>query len=374
MSKHNKIKEEEPPIICEICGTSSPAGTIVCTCGGSLGKEEQEIFSETEIEELELPEEEELETEPEIQESESIPEAEYEVESELGEVDEEVEDEEPSPLKIKITMLLIGITFATFGILGIIMLRTGIAQEMLGYSPSPGIGPAESMAQIGSMIPLVIGMVLIGFWGIRNDPIYKQLEKLKGKGPIIQPEDEEEGEEVDEEELPEEFIDTVEEVVEEELPEPEEIITPEQEIDELEDLRVEEPLPVKKAEKIQPPKGPEITPASVKNQIADEIRRVERCEKMLNAVIVLPDDKHKLKELIASGASLEKFTEEVKLAVARRKKKEEEKDVTAEEKASILEDELVAELVDLEDELLDNKKDKDLEDQILREIDELENL
>jgi hypothetical protein len=59
--------------------------------------------------------------------------------------------------------------------------------------------------------------------------------------------------------------------------------------------------------------------------------------------------------------------------VARRKKREQEKDVTAEEKASILEDELVSELAELEDELVD-KDGKDLEDQILREIDELENL
>jgi hypothetical protein len=371
MSKHNKKKEEEPSIICEICGTNSPAGTIICSCGGSLGKEEPEIFSETEIEELELPDEVLDEEEPEIQVSKSITDDEDEIdEEEAGSEGAEDDDraEEATPLKIKMTMLLIGITFAALGILGIIMLRTGIAQEMLGYSnPSPGIGPAESMAQIVSMIPLVIGMMLIGFWGIRNDPIYRQLEKLKGKSPIIQPEDEEEDEEEEDEEIPEDFIDAVEEIE----PESEEIVELDQE---LEDLEVEEPLPEKKVQEILPPKGPEITPASVKNQIADEIRRVERCEKMLSAIIVLPDDKQKLKNLIATGISLEKFTEEVKLAVARRKKKEEEKAVTAEEKASILEDELVAELVDLEDELQDDKKDKDLEDQILREIDELENL
>jgi hypothetical protein len=366
MSKHNKKKEEEPSIICEICGTNSPAGTIICSCGGSLGKEEPEIFSEAEIEELELPEEALNEEEPEIPEPEPMVDDEEEVDSE--EVEDDDQAEEATPLKIKMTMLLIGITFAALGILGIIMLRTGIAQEMLGYSnPSPGIGPAESMAQIVSMIPLVIGMMLIGFWGIRNDPIYRQLEKLKGKSPIIQPEDEEEDEEEEDEEIPEDFIDAVEEIE----PESEEIVELDQE---LEDLEVEEPLPEKKVQEILPPKGPEITPASVKNQIADEIRRVERCEKMLSAIIVLPDDKQKLKNLIATGISLEKFTEEVKLAVARRKKKEEEKAVTAEEKASILEDELVAELVDLEDELQDDKKDKDLEDQILREIDELENL
>jgi hypothetical protein len=366
VSKPNKKKEEEPPIICEICGSSSPAGTIICSCGGSLGKEEPDIFSEAEIEELELPEEALNEEEPEIPEPEPMVDDEEEVDSE--EVEDDDQAEEATPLKIKMTMLLIGITFAALGILGIIMLRTGIAQEMLGYSnPSPGIGPAESMAQIVSMIPLVIGMMLIGFWGIRNDPIYRQLEKLKGKSPIIQPEDEEEDEEEEDEEIPEDFIDAVEEIE----PESEEIVELDQE---LEDLEVEEPLPEKKVQEILPPKGPEITPASVKNQIADEIRRVERCEKMLSAIIVLPDDKQKLKNLIATGISLEKFTEEVKLAVARRKKKEEEKAVTAEEKASILEDELVAELVDLEDELQDDKKDKDLEDQILREIDELENL
>jgi hypothetical protein len=235
-----------------------------------------------------------------------------------------------------------------------------MAQTMLGYSnTSPGMGPEESLAQIVSMVPLMIGLVMIGFWGIKNDPIYKKIQNMKDEDSSLIPEDEES--------VPEEFTEPIPEY-EEEVPESEEIVGPDKELEELENLKVEEPVEV---ERPQPERGPEITPPSVKNLINEQMR-VERCEKMLTAVVVLPDDKHKLRDLIAIGIPMEKFVEEIKIAVQRRKKKEEEKDVTSDEKAALLEDELVAELAELEE--ADDKDEKELEDEILKEIEDLEQL
>ena len=121
--------------------------------------------------------------------------------------------------------------------------------------------------------------------------------------------------------------------------------------------------------------GPGIISSELKGELAEALR-IERCEKMLAAVVVLPDDKSRLKMLIAGGLTPSEFSDEVSKAVDRRKKKEKSREVTAEEKASILEDELVAELAELEDDF--DKKDKpdedDLEDQILKEIEDLEDL
>lgn len=392
--------DEEVSPVCGICGIASPPGTIICaSCGGSLG-DESEHASDTKIKGL--PEEEELEAEPEIQETDPICE-------EIEEGDEEVANDDFSPLKIKKSMLLVGIALSLMGVFGVVGLRTGVVQLMLGSSnSSPGIGSAESMGHIVSMIPLVIGFVLIGMWGIRNDPIYEEMEKLKVEDSRTKPNGEKD------DEIPEEFIDAVE----------------------VEELDIE-------AEKILPEVGPEITTSTLMHDIAEQLRTdrcekllaaaavlpddmkklraliqsgisinefteevkgaadrwkqnqekalpenttmvekdliaeladLERCEKMLGAIVVLPDDKQNLRLLISSGISTEEFVKEVKKAVERRKKRELEKDVTADEKASILEDELVAELAELEDELDDDKNDKDLEDRILKEIDELENL
>ncbi len=139
---------------------------------------------------------------------------------------------------------------------------------------------------------------------------------------------------------------------------------------ELDSMAAPEPLP--ELEQI-PEEGPEITPAEVKSQIA-EAMRVERCEKMLTASVVLPDDKEKLQGLIASGISPEKFAVDVQKAIERRKKKEHERDVTADEKAAILEEELVAELAELEGNLENGAKENDLEDEILKEIEDLEDM
>ncbi|MBU4071482.1 MAG: hypothetical protein KJ773_04835, partial [Candidatus Thermoplasmatota archaeon] len=95
------------------------------------------------------------------------------------------------------------------------------------------------------------------------------------------------------------------------------------------------------------------------------------CEKMLSVIVVLPDDKQRLKDLIPAGIALEDFTEEVKKAVEKRKKKEDEKSATSDEKAAIVEDSLVAELEELGDEL---EEDSELEEEIIRELEDLDKL
>jgi len=320
-----------------------------------LGDESVEIDSEMTLDDLNSVEEENVEKNSEILNSESTPMAEEDDEALSEEIEDDGEETstETTTLKIKMTMLLIGIGLAIIGISGVIGLRTGIIQPILGYSnPSPGVGPTELMAQIVSIVPLVIGMVLIGFWGIKNDPIYNEIEKLKEDGTGISQQDEVEN-------LPEEFIDAVEDLIEDES---EESVEPEQDIEEL------------KVKELLPEIGPEITSSSVKDEIAEEIQMAERCEKMLRAIVILPEDKPKLRALIDSGVSVDEFTEAVKEAVHRRKEKEKQKDITANEKASILEDELVAELAELEDGLNGDNNDKELEDEILREIEDLESL
>jgi hypothetical protein len=338
MSKYDKQEDEEAGSInCGICGTASPAGTVVCaSCGGSMEEEEPEL------EELELPNV--VKVEEEIQDPDSDPSADDEEEEE-DEDDDQDEEETPETLEIKMTMPLIGLALSAVGILGIIMLRLGYAQTMLGYSnTSPGMGPEESMAQIVSMIPIMIGILIIGLWGVKNDPIYKKIEKMKEKKAGIAPDDEDA--------VPEEFTEPVPDSVEVE-PIPKTIVEPDRELEELE---VEEPLP----EKVR-----EMTPAPIKSPTAEELKRVERCEKMLGAVKVLPDDRQKLKSLIKTGISIENFTEEIKSAVSRRKKKEQEM-------ASPLEAKRVTKLAGPK--ILDDKKRKELEEKVLKEIEELDSL
>jgi hypothetical protein len=194
--------------------------------------------------------------------------------------------------------------------------------------------------------------------------------------------DDESDEYAESEEIPDGELseDIPEEVPEEEMPETlsEDAIPPEfnEPLEDLEaalgSMEVESERELEE-EEIPSGKGPQITTSALKHEVAEQLR-LDRCEKMLTAAVVLPDDKEKLKVLIAGGISAPDFTEEVKKAIERRKKKEQEKDVTADEKASILEDELVAELAELEGDLDDGAKEEDLEDQILREIEDLENL
>ncbi len=245
------------------------------------------------------------------------------------------------PAEIKKTNLIFGVILATLGLIGIASLRTGIVQTMLGHQDfSSGIGDQEIMGIGISLVPFAIGIVLIGMWGVKNDPIYRRLEKLREEGQ--EPESEDEVEDLD-------------------LEEPE-----------LEDLEVPDEFsePVEELEEEEMPRAEVLTTAKVQERIAEEMR-VERCTNILSAVVILPEDKARLKNLIPTGISAEDFTEEIKVAVQRRKKKEMAHDVTADEKAAILEDELVAELDNLDKDI---NKDSDLEEDILKELDDLSDI
>jgi len=240
----------------------------------------------------------------------------------------------------------------------------GISGSELVYVPAPsGIFSSWLWLVIILFIVVIILVVLL-IIGRRKETVFVPEDD----------EDEELPEEVEEfvpveEEIPEEFTEPLEDLPEEEeLPEMEPEL--EEELDELEDLdEALDDIKEDVEEKMQPVE----VPASVKDELAEQIR-LERCEKMLTTAVMLPEDKEKLKALIPTGISAVDFTEEVKAAIERRKKREEEDDVTSDEKASILEDELVAELAELEDELEEDMDEGDLEDQILKEIEDLEDL
>jgi len=341
----------------------------------------EETVEPAETEEEVFEEEAETEEEDVKEESET---GEDEVNSEeIEDGDEEIEDEETTPPKIKKTMLFVGIAFYLIGLFGVAGLRSGILQLALGDSnPYPGVGSVEPMGHVVSMTPLVIGFVLIALWGIRNDPIYEEIEKLKEENADIAPDEisEEEITEDDvdsdipaEEEIPEEFHEPITDLSDEQsehLGEFGELASLEEVLGDAIDEAVQQESEIEK--KVSKTEDKAMSD-SMKNALAEEMR-IERCEKMLSVAVVLPDDKEHMKTLIAGGILAQDFTEEVKKAIDRRKKREQEKDVTAAEKASILEDELVAELTELGDDLDNDRKEEDLEDQILKEIEDLENL
>lgn len=284
-----------------------------------------------------------------------------------NEVQEEISEDIEPPLEIKRTGLIIGLLLSFAGVVGVIGLRSGFIQSLLVGEASPysGIGPTESIAHIVSIVPTILGLIMILSWGIKNDPIYYKLEMSRKDTPdgiMIKSEDEMNADEDEvfipnHDEAPSEITELIEDVSEEELDEDVEI----EALDELDDLTVDDIED--KIESIE-------VPASVKKELAEQIR-IERCEKMLTAAVILPGDKDKLKALIPTGMSAVDFTEEVKKAIERRKQREVDDNVTADEKASILEDELVVELAELEGAL---DEDDDLEDQILKEIEDLEDL
>jgi hypothetical protein len=120
------------------------------------------------------------------------------------------------------------------------------------------------------------------------------------------------------------------------------------------------------------PAVPVPSPTAPEPSAADK-QRIARCEKMLAVASVLPEDRERLRLLIPSGINPHDFTEEVKMAIEKKKKKDAEKKLSANEKAAMLEEELAAELAELEN-ALDKKDDDEMEEKILKEIEDLENL
>ena len=302
------------------------------------------------LEEEELPEEPAAE-EPEPEYPAEEPERPDE-EPEYARSDEPEDAKDPEAPKISKKLLIIGCLLCLAGLIGYLGLRWGFIQFLFGDSdPYPGIGNVEPSGHVVSSIPFVLGLVFVALWGIRNDPIYKEIERAKKE----QEESEEEPE-----------------------PVPQELTGPmadlEAELDDIGDLGPAPGIEEEVAPSAYPPEEapPTYEAPPMDTQIAEKMR-VERCETILRAVIILPDDREKLTALIRTNISVEEFTEKIKEAVNRRKKKEQEKDVTADEKASILENELVAELGDLETEMKD-EGNEDLEEEILKEIEDLEHL
>ena len=271
---------------------------------------------------------------------------------------------EAVPEKIDRKLFFMGNLFCIAGIAGIVGLRIGIIQNMLGDpAPYPGIGYAEPTGHIVSMIPLIIGVLMVFLWGLRNDPIYYEMERAK----------EEEIDEVEEEDelqfdVSEEPLEPAEETATEELPSPE----PEKKVA---GKPVSKELMKSLDDLVDDIKAVSERPREISKEA--EEKRVARCEKMLAVAKIMPEDKEKLRLLISTGISAGKFTEEMKKAIDRKKKKDEERALTAAEKAAILEEELVRELEDLEEEFKpdnDELDDGDLEDQILKEIEDLEDV
>ncbi|MBU4071659.1 MAG: PEF-CTERM sorting domain-containing protein, partial [Candidatus Thermoplasmatota archaeon] len=113
--------------------------------------------------------------EPEADEEEEIDDSE---ENETEELDDTPTSTEPP--KISNKLLIIGTMLLATGIVGVIGLRLGFIQALLGNTDIyPGIGSVEPMGHVVSMVPFVLGLVTVAFWGIKNDPIYHEIEKAQ---------------------------------------------------------------------------------------------------------------------------------------------------------------------------------------------------
>ncbi len=304
---------------------------------------------------------------------------------------------DPADLNISKILLYVGILLCAAGIIGVVGLRVGFIQALLGdASPYPGIGTVEPNGHIVSVIPFVMGLLTIFVWGLKSDPIYYEKEKMEEELK-----DEEEDEEdilATELEVPEEFKEPVIEREEKMMECPtcgndvpaSSTACPEcgeqfeegfEDIESLEDLdeaigeiAAEEAVAEAEPEKIEEPEPVEEKP---KEPSKDDLR-MQECNEILADADIYDEDRTELEELIPTDITVKEFSKKVdeaveKKKVAEEKKKEEYEKMDAEEKGRSLEDELAAELAALEDEL-EEDDDEDLEERILREIEDLENL
>ena len=255
------------------------------------------------------------------------------------------------------TGLILGIILCFAGVIGVLGLRAGFIQSLLGdAAPYPGIGSVEPMGHVVSIIPTILGLVVILGWGIKNDPVYHEMEKAR-----------------------EEDAGAEEPEIEEPEPEPPKKVPAPVAVKPPAKVPAKKPV-AEAAPKAPAPEKPAKPAAAARPEPAKpkpapkpdpeaEKRRLERCNKMMSFASVLPEDEKKLRDFIESGMSVKEFTQEIKKAVERKKKLEEEqKRLTADEKASVIQDDLVSELEDLEEEL----ESEDLEDMKLASLDELE--
>jgi hypothetical protein len=262
--------------------------------------------------------------------------------------------EEESQLMISKKLLMIGFILCAVGLIGMAGLRAGIIQSLLGDpNPYPGIGYVEPTGHIVSVIPIVLGLLTIFVWGIRNNPVYYELEKQKEEGFDFEDETEEK-----ETPVPTPALPQLSGPVKEDVKAPEKA-----------PVAIAKPAPAKTR---KPEAVVEVT-KTAKDGPEDE--RLSKCKRLLANAKILPDDRERLSLLIPSGISAKDFQNEVKNAV-KKKKKIEEKALSSDDKATLLEEELAAELAELEDELTDyeDEYEDDLEEKILKEIEDLEDL
>ena len=288
---------------------------------------------------------------------------------------------------IKYTLLILGILLSLAGFIGVVGLRRGWVQSLLGdASPYPGIGSVEPMGHVVSIIPFVIGIVTIFVWGIKSEPLY--IEKDKVTEEEIFDFEKAEDEEEDILDVPEPTADIARPKVVSRVKRMPKIVK------EVEDL----------PDSVEEPEEPEDIPADIEAELdsLDEIgadmeaeamkgpsldglaaslaedERISLCNDALAAADVYDDDRKDLMKLIIMGLSIVEFREKVDEAEEKKRKAEEEKakefqEMSSDERGTSLEDELAAELAILEEELEDDDDD-DLEDKILKEIEDLEDL
>ncbi len=350
---------------------------------------------------------------------------------EAGEPVDGIEEEyngTPRP-EIKKTLLMIGIVLSAIGLFGVMGLRTGIVQYLLGDSnPYPGIGTAEPMGHIVSIVPLVIGLLAIGLWGIKSDPIYAQIEKMKtlstGNPPdrdsasdsIEESDDGPGGQHLDPNISSESIADSRDsgalasdhETMSLQLDSPE-LTSSELKMQFIEELRFdkcnkalkEASILLADAERLrmlvqggmsgqefadeiawatdrwklmQESETDEIKlTGKLENELVFELIEIERLEKLIAGSEMLPDDRQRIRTMIASGLSSEELETEIERAIRKLKGKKQENNLTSDEKASILEDALVNDMAKLEEELNNDTDDADMEHQIMKEIEDLEN-
>jgi parallel beta-helix repeat protein len=426
VAKHGK-KEEDDSVTCPSCNTLVPADETECpVCGEPLMPDD--VLGG----ELEGPADEESWDEladlTKTPNDADLIEAHREATAHPAKAAEVDADEKAKP-EIKHTALFGGLALSAVGAFGVVGLRAGLVQPILGYdNPSPGIGSMELMGLIASALPLAFGLVIILIWGIRNDPVYYEIEKSQKTDEDLGPSEPNETEPIKiEEPKPIKVTPTVKEIPQarkaeepaisiKKTPEPtpaaKKASEPVLEIKKTPEpvKKVPEPAPVamKKPEPIPVAKTPEParTPAKVSEPVPavkkspepaakkapepaptvkkapetapaapisdlDKIR-IERCNKMLSFAAFLPEDGDRLRALIAAGTPVQKFTEEVKKSVEKRKKIDseaaEKKKAAEAARRKKEEDEALLKEIDQPKDagFLD---DEDLEDLLLTELD-----
>jgi len=258
------------------------------------------------------------------------------------EVEALLEEDEKS-LNINKTLLIIGIILCGLGLVGMLGLRAGFIQSLLGdAAPYPGIGTVEPTGHIVSVVPIILGIVSIFVWGMKNNQAYYELEKSKDEPFAF--------EELDTE--PEKTPESIE-------PKTQEAEVP------LKDVKTPEPEHPKVDKSVE-------EPSELARKFAQaEDERVAECEKSLEFADITPDDAKRLRYLIPTGMTPSDFTIEVEKA-EKQKKEEKEKKLRSEKDAAVLEEELAAGFADLEEEI--NEDDEDPEEKAMRQFEDLEDL